>query len=474
MRRCSVPRLGLPVFCLSIALGVAGSPRTASANGRFPAAQLVQLSPDGQSVALRVTFGFVLSDDGGRSFRWLCEDVLGYGTGAFDPAFVFDADRRLFVGAPDGLARVSSDRCAPARVGELDRQFVIDLDRSGDGATVLAITSSGAADAVNRVWRSTDRGATFQPMGAGVGPDTLFETVELARSNPLRVYATAVRNSPRRVVFFRSDDGGATLSERSLDAFELDDAFVAAIDPRDADTVYLRGRLRGAPPPDAGPGAAPTALLVSRDGGATFRELTRSVGPMTGFAISDDGASLWTGSTHPDDGLRLSTDRGARWERVSDTHVTGLRFDRGTLWVAANWVLDGFALGRSDDGGRTIAPALRTFCDVLGAPVCPPSTDVSALCAARWTIFRTSNLGCTQPPPVEPPASDASLDVRFDASAVRDDAAAPSPGCRCAVPARPSRDGGAPLALCAAVALALSARRAAGPARPGPTRSRTR
>lgn len=406
-------------------------PATSHANGRFPAAQLVQLSPDGQSVALRLTFGFALSDDGGQNFHWVCEDVLNYGTGAFDPSFVMDADRRLYVGAPDGLARLDRNRCDHGRVSELDRAFVIDLDRSTDGRTLVAITSSGAMGAQNRVWRSNDNGASWSALGAGFGPETLFETVEIARSDAQRVYATAVRNNPRSVRFVRSDDGGAALTDSSLDAFMVEDAFIAAVDPTNADVVYVRARLSAAAPADAGPTASPTVLLVSRDGGRSFAELTRTVGAMNGFAIGDDGATLWVGSPHEADGLRQSIDRGANWTRVSDAHVTGLRFHNGTLWVAANWVLDRFALGRSTDGGRTITPAINTFCDLRGAPSCPANSDVTAVCAARWSVYRTATLGCTNTPVqdsgVAPPTM---TDAAVEPPVV-------TPGCRCAVASAP-------------------------------------
>lgn len=454
----SLPKV-VPVLA---ALGAAAlCPGFSQANGRFPAAQLVQLSPDGQTIALRLTFGFALSDDGGQNFRWICEDVLGYGAGAFDPSFVLDASRRLFVGAPDGLARLETNRCEHARVAELDRAFVIDLDRSTDGQTLVAITSSGAPGAQNRIWRSNDSGAQWSPLGAGLGPETLFETVELARSNSQRVYATAVRNNPRSVRFFRSDDGGATLADFTLDAFALDDAFIAAVDPSNADVIYVRGRLSAPPPPDAGAGASPTALLVSRDGGRTFNELARTVGAMNGFAISDDGQSLWIGSTHSADGLQRSTDRGATWSRVNDARVTGLRFHNGTLWVAANWVIDRFALGRSVDGGRTITPALGTFCDLRGAPVCPPSSDVTAVCGARWSVYRSAPLGC--PPAVDDDASAPMLDAATPRSDAAVEPPAAAPGCRCAAPSRSSRS---PRALTvvsfalSAIALARRARRA--------------
>jgi hypothetical protein len=431
----------------------------AAANGRFPAAQLVQLSPDGQTVALRLTFGFALSEDRGQSWRWLCEELLNYGSGSFDPAFTLDATRRLHVGAPDGLARVSSDRCSHDRVPNLEREFVIDLDRSRDGRTVLAITSSGAELARNRVWRSDDGGQTFAPLGAGFGPETLFETVEVARSNVQRVYATAVRNSPRRVLFFRSDDGGATLRESSLDMFGVDDGFIAGVDSTNADVVYVRARLQGSASLDAGAGASPTVLLRSDDGGASFREIARSTGAMNGFALSDDGRTVWYGTTHPDDGLRRSAG-GGPFERVNTARITGLRFHDGTLWVAANWVLDSFALARSTDEGRTLEPVLRSFCEIGGVPTCGPSTDVTALCGARWTVYRSSTLAC---PAASPDAGmDAARPPSMDASA---EPPTMMPGCRCAAVALPRAQTGRLLCgALAAFALVGRRRRAQRPA----------
>jgi hypothetical protein len=244
------------------------------------------------------------------------------------------------------------------------------------------------------------------------------------------------------------------------------------VDPSNADRVFVRGRLQGAPPADAGPTAAPTVLLVTDDGGATFREAARSTGAMTGFAISDDGRTVWYGSTHPDDGLRRSTDGGATFTRVNDARVTGLRYDRGALWVAANWVLDGFALGRSEDGGRTITPVLRTFCELGGAPSCVATSDVTQLCGARWPLFRSVNLGCAPEPTSDAgPVMDAGPGPRSDATI---ETYTPQPGCRCAAPAPAGARRPSPLAWALSLAFALSARRAAAPDRPGPTRSRTR
>lgn len=374
------------------------------------------VSPNNQTIALRVTFGFVVSDDGGQSFRWLCEDVFGYGGGIYDPPFALDATSRLFVGVPDGLNRMDTDRCMHQRIPGFEQDFVADLDASHDGNTLVAITSSGAQMARNRVWRSNDHGDNWMPLGMGYSNETLFETVEMARTNTSRVYATAVRNTPRRVVFFRSDDGGATMRETSLDRYSIDDAFIAGIDPTNADVVFVRAPLRmnedAGVPPDAGPNYAPTALLRTTDGGQTFTELTRSVGPMAGFAYADDGQTLWYGGPNPADGLQRSTDGGRTWRQLSRVQVSGMRFRAGTLWVATNWVLDGFALAKSTDNGDTLQPILRTFCDVGSVPTCPAASDVTGLCGARWPLFRSSILGCA--PTIADPPPDANNPSAFD------------------------------------------------------------
>ncbi len=426
---------------------------------------MVQVSSDGQTVALRVTFGFMLSDDGGGSFRWVCEDALGYGGGSFDPSFALDASRRLFVGVADGLNRLSTDRCVNGRIAPLEGDFVADLDATRDGRTVVAITSSGSPTARNRVWRSTDSGENFVPMGAGLSNETLFETVEQAHSNPLRVYATAVRNTPRRVVFFSSDDGGATFRESSLDSFAVDDAFIAGISPVDPLVVFVRAPLRverDAGSADAATPAATTVLLRSVDGGVSFVPIARSVGPMTGFAFSDNAATLWYGGTHADDGLRRSTDGGQTWSQLSRTQVTGMRFRNGTLWVAANWVTAGFALAKSRDNGVTLEPVLRTFCDVLTVPSCPAASEISGLCGARWPLYRSNSLACpaVQPSVDPPPDSTVQSDAQsgFDSSV--SDPPPAAQGCRCVVAARSARSTAGPWigAVCALVVLSNSRR----------------
>lgn len=59
----------------------------ARANGRFPEANHVFVSAtDPQRVLLRVTFGLLVSIDGGKRWGWVCEQALGV-RGIEDPMF---------------------------------------------------------------------------------------------------------------------------------------------------------------------------------------------------------------------------------------------------------------------------------------------------------------------------------------------------------------------------------------------------
>jgi len=385
----------------SLGLSLILATTSAHANGRFPAAQYVLAGPGMASttIVLRATFGVLVSDDSGKSFRYVCEDAMGYGGAAFDPALALDSTGRAIVGLYDGMSTISKDRCSFPRVTSFAGEFVTDLDQSGTGDVIVGVTSTGWVDRKNYVWRSTDSGNTFTAMGGGL-LGVQLGTVELARSNLSRLYATGLQLVPRKVLAYRSDDSGATMTELAIPTTDPIDAFVAGVDANKPDIVYLRVLVDT--PLDGGSKRS-TVLLRSADAGNSFSEIARTSGQMLGFALSDDGKTVWYGGPDPEDGL-FRMNIGSASEKLSSTNVQCLRFHAGTLYVCGLQDKDGFALAKSTDAGKTLVPMLN-LSDILGPFTCPADSPETKICPGKWELAKTAF-----------PKGDAGVDAAVDAA----------------------------------------------------------
>jgi hypothetical protein len=373
----------------------------AHANGRFPMAQyfLAGHGAASSTLVLKTTFGLAVSDDGGATFHYLCEDALGYGMSVFDPAVALLPDRTILIGLSNGATHVAPDRCTFTPIASLSGQYIDDFDVDPSGAIVLAAASTGFIDDVNHLWRSEDGGATFVAMGAGK-KGTFFTSVEIARTDTSRIWSSALQLSPRKVIVFRSDDGGATLIDTSFPLDTSDFAVVSGIDPANRDLVYVRAEVT-----ETSPVCAPatscrrTHLYRSSDAGATWHDVVESKGEMLGFALADPPIAkhpreppppLFMGG--PKDGLQRSDDDGATWTHLSDVQVQCLRWSGGVLYVCgseredadAGYVSDRFAVADSCDRGTTLHPLLG-FLEIAGVvPTCSASSPEQSSCPTRW------------------------------------------------------------------------------------------
>lgn len=349
------------------------APAAVLANGRFPAASHVVLGRGAASrmIVLRTTFGLVVSDDAGESFRWICEDMTVWPNVlplTYDPAVELHRDRAILIGHENGLNRMRNV-CKVDPVPTASGRNIIDLATDGDAANLYAIEA--VLGRPSRVLRSTDGGLTFSPQGLGVR-DVLFTTLDVAPSQRTRVYAAGRGTNDQTPRFFRSDDEGVTLDRVEADFLGAQELWVSGVNPMDADTVFVRA-VRG----------LGTLLMRSTDGGRHFTRIAETAGAMLGFAVSDDGRTVWYGG--PLDGLWRSTDGGDRFERVSSTPVLCLRARADVLFVCSDWLTQGWALGRSMDQGRSVTP-LVNFEQLPGPFACGVSEE-HTVCVERWPMI---------------------------------------------------------------------------------------
>ncbi|WP_433933128.1 MYXO-CTERM sorting domain-containing protein [Sorangium cellulosum] len=369
---------------LLLAAALAALPSPAAANGVFPSADQIVFDPaDPARAVARMTYGLLTTRDGGASWRWICEGAVGYDdTGGQAPPIAAVAGGRVLAALGDGLAVGAEGGCAWTGAAELAGRAIVDLSvRQGDPSHLVAVAGGDRAE----LWASRDGGARWESAGTPLPAGFQARTVDVAPSDPRRVYVSGLSSGGGSVkgVLVRSVDGGETWETAAVPgSTTAREPYIAGVDPRDADVLYVRIA------------SAPGRLFVSRDGGATFEPVFETEGFVRAFAISPDGATVAVGSDI--DGVFRAPSSTLAFERVSTIAPRCFTWTETGLYACASEFLDGFTIGRSLDGGATFEPLLHQAC-LLGPLECGASTPVGALCPADWPriALMTGHKDCT-------------------------------------------------------------------------------
>lgn len=368
-----------PVFLAAAAAAcVLAAAPAASANGRFPASNALLFSPsNSQLVILRTTFGILPSYDYGTTWTWLCEDALGLGPIAIeDPNLGLTKTNALIAGLSLGLEVSPDTGCSWTTVGgPLAGQLVKDIVvRPDTPDTILAVTSTygpdagadGGAGYAQAVFSSTNDGAQWNPIGT-IDPSATVTTIEVAASDPQRIYVSTFRgeNAQRTTSIFVSTNGGQSFTEHLTPFDPTTEAavYIAAVDPNDADLIYVRSE-------------GSSRLFVSNDGAQTFTVAFSLQDQMEGFALSQDGSKVYLGG--PNTGLYLASSADLQFKQVSSIHVQCLATHGANLWACSDEP-SGFIAGVSQDDGTSFTPKLH-LTTIAGPKSCPPNTTSGQIC----------------------------------------------------------------------------------------------
>src|SRR5689334_18256462 len=179
---------------LLLAAALASLPSPAAANGVFPSADQLVFDPaDPARAVARMTYGLLTTQDGGASWRWICEGAVGYDdTGGQAPPIAVATEGRVLAALGDGLVVGAEGGCTWTGAEELAGKAVVDLSvRQGDPSHAVAVTAGDR----HALWASRDGGASWARAGTPLPAGFQARTVDVAPSDPRRVYVSGLESA---------------------------------------------------------------------------------------------------------------------------------------------------------------------------------------------------------------------------------------------------------------------------------------
>ncbi|MCI0670002.1 MAG: hypothetical protein L0Y64_06040, partial [Myxococcaceae bacterium] len=370
------PRSTLSLLLCLVTLAL---PTTSRAHAGLPETTAVTVReghPD--DLLVRASFGALLSHDGGRTWGWVCPEVMG-AAGAVPEHFLWHADGELLAAGGRVLIRSRDGGCSWEASPVFEDTWVRTLATHPSLPERLFAATEEQGEP-NEVRRSNDGGRTF-PSVVLRREDAAFTSVLVAPGAPQRVYAAAQEETPGGgALVFRSNDGGETWSEHAHAAEALGGRALTllAVSPANADVLLARVRSEG-----------PTRVVRSDDGGQSFTEVLAlgnavldtqgTLGPdeVVGADLSANGQTAWVATWT---GIYRSTDGGLTFARLGLPNGNGCARDvGGRLYGCGSPWVHGWALATSTDSGDSWQPLL-TFQDIQGVAACPADSPARRVC----------------------------------------------------------------------------------------------
>ena len=346
--------------CLALASG------RALANGRYPNADMLVVDPgDPSHLVMRTTFGTLVSRDGGQSWRWICEESIGYVDG--DPALTVLAGGRTLHAFLGSIVLSSDDACSYAAMPfDAQGRFVVDVTLDSADPSHAWVLTSGFMGRREASMLDVSAAGTSVTVASS---DFVPATLEVARSRPDRIYIVGF-DADFQSTLLVTDDRGKSWVSRPITPYPLLPMYLSAIDPNDPDTLYVRV--------DDGPS---DHLLVSHDAGQSFSDVLTIGADMLGFALSPDGSRVAAGG--PGDGLYVANTSDLTFARAAQVQsLRCLTWTEGGLFACAQESLDQWTVAVSSDLGQSFAPLWHV--QDLVPLECSAGSPVENTCPRAW------------------------------------------------------------------------------------------
>jgi MYXO-CTERM domain-containing protein len=364
-----------------LALALLLVPAAALGNGAFPDSLAILLPRDQpQKITLATNFGLVFTSDGGRTWEWTCEHDSSLGAILYQ---LGPPPRQSSHALGLDLVRSEDDGCTwKAATGRVANGFLYDLFVDpGDGNRVLALANpNDETPARVHVFESRDGGDTFPGDLYQAEPGVDLSGVEIPLGDPTTFYLAwaSSKTGQLRSGLIRVQNGvGQSFDHAGVLGGEP--LGIAAVDRQDPRKIFVRAF-----------GTERDRLALSEDGGATVRVVLEVDRSLAGLVVRPDGTVFAAARGLGGGTLYVSHDGG----KTFPTMLPGPRFRAfgerdGRLYAAGDDVNDQYALGTSDDDGRTWKPLMR-YPDVTRIKSCP-GTSLPEACVG--SCMRLAFLG---------------------------------------------------------------------------------
>jgi MYXO-CTERM domain-containing protein len=368
---------------------VLGLAATASANGRDPyTSTITWRRGNSQHIVAGMTFGLVISKDGGATWQWMCERAVGYG-GMYDPDYVYTASGAIFATTFDGL-KVMRDGCSFVSTPP-GMTFVSKTEDGSDGALYYAAADPNDS----KIYKSTDDGVTFPPgmatTPAGSQAGDWWSSFSVAPSNAQRLYLTGYRldgMNPKVFLLYTSNNGGTSWTAMTMTGITPVSpnsvVEIVSVSPTADQTVYVKVTFEN--------GSSGDSIYRSTNAGQTWTKiLSKDSNFGLAFVARADGTCVAGTREQGSWKNTRATATPANWTEIAGAPHIGCLYEHdGVVWACTQNYASPQLNIPSDEFGIMKSTDLVTWTGVLKyqdiqAPVpCAAGTVQEDQCVQRY------------------------------------------------------------------------------------------